>query len=253
MKNKASYVKWMSVLIACLFMLLFILQIPLVAAQSEQNLQFKKIGQALENFIYKVRLAITVSDDGKLELIRARNEQLRERQQEWIQIKADAEISEKITAEEKQAVLAEIQEAHEAIINSHVAATEDAQKIAARASENGDMAVALKAKVVADAVARSEVGFGLEFPHRGNANKTTEERTEPLTGAEAAAIAKKELGIPADQIITTTINDRTYYIVSGHEADINGTARVNKSYEVKIDALTGGITGADISVKSTST
>ena len=98
------------------------------------DLRFREIVEAFKDFIHRIKLILAVSEDTKVEVLKDRNEELKDRQQEWVSLKNKVVAdfgSRQVDPEQKQAIIKQIQSEHQKIIKESVQMTTEIKKIEA--------------------------------------------------------------------------------------------------------------------------
>ena len=126
------------------------------AMVSAMELRFKQVGQAFGDFAFGVKSFLTFDESAKIELIKERNAEMRERQEAWLSMKEEAFDGE-LTLEERQEVEAMIQAEHEAIIKEHLRLTSELRDLQLKAKARG------LASVESSAESAIESGSGLSL------------------------------------------------------------------------------------------
>lgn len=247
---------------ALLYVLLgLVLALPLATAAeadaeakavSATSLKMKRFGESFGDIIFKIKAAFTFNEQSKVELLKERNEQLKARQQAWLDVKAQALSqfnSGNLSAEQKQDIIAEMQEEHHAIIKNHVAAAAAIRGIELEAKSKGKADVAVEAAAAAETSESSELSLGLfglgadldllEFNAEGKA----------LTSAEAQAMVEQEFGVAATEVETEVEDGVTIYKVEGETTETRGNFMLRKKVEVSVEAETGMILSVAMETK----
>lgn len=258
MENRIKYA-------ASLFAALLVMMLPLAAAQeagisansqasaqvvTAQKLKMRQFGESVEDFFFGIKAALTFNEESKVELLQDRNAELQSRQQMWVESKNAALAqfnSSDLTAEEKQEIMAEIQEEHHMLIREHIELTEEIREIEAQAKAEGNAQVEEKASAASSGFAQSRLGFGLDLAASitngnglsiiiGNGADAT-----GITSDEAVAIVESELGFEASAVRTEVKDGARYYVVTGAKSESNNSLVVGSSYEAWVSADTGMI------------
>lgn len=231
-------------------------------AVSVTSLKFKKLGESFGDFVFSLKAAFTFSQEAKLELLKKRNEDLKSRQKGWLELKANilgqfGNIN--MSAEQKQELLAEIQAEHKEIIQDHLTATAEIRQIQLSAKADGKADVEAKAEAAAEVAENSGLSLGLNLPlgldlgltgkakAKAGASVSAEENTETeLTAEEAAIIVKQQFGFKSGEVRTETKNGVKFYVVTGHDMEVEGSYALTKDFEVWINSETGIVTSVNV-------
>ncbi|MBI2545063.1 MAG: hypothetical protein HYW22_00470 [Candidatus Aenigmarchaeota archaeon] len=216
---------------------------------SSTDLQFKRFGESFQDFVFNVRHILTFSNDAKLELLKERNDEMKSRQQAWLDIKAQAlqEFrSGNLTAEEKQAIVSELQGEHKAIIKNHLEMTSETKDIELKAKAHSNTELETKSHEEADIEEQSQLSSGLNLTDsdfflaiHSNGNTT-------LTADEAASIVQRDFGFNASQVKTETRGNTTYYVVTGNSTESSGAYSLTKNFEVWVESDTGVVAAVNL-------
>ncbi len=223
------------------------LMVPGVAAQEASveaesvtmgEIRMAKIGDAFADLGFRLRSAFTFSQEGRLDLLAERHEQLKTRQEAWLDFKARAEAD----AEARQNVVSEIRSKHEAIIRDHLRLTAEMRDIRVDAESRGRAELAQRAETHVNAAEESGLSLGLEISGlqaSARAETGIEARTSIRSEADAKAFVESRLGISVDNISTETRNGVEYYVALAKEVQANAESELVTEYEVWVDARTG--------------
>lgn len=216
------------------------------------DLTFKKIGYAFGDFVFDIKSALTFDEKTKLDLLKERNLEMKERQQTWLDIKSEVLAEAKTNPDEsKKEAVESIRAQHEVIIKEHLKLTNEIKEIQLKAKARGDSSLETKAKETADVESRSGLALGLNVPIRGYAGSAllVSGHKENLTEAEAKLIVEKTLGFSASEVRIETEGNMTVYVVTASDTKAEGGYTLVKEAEVKIDSETGAILSLDIGAK----
>ena len=241
--------KWIAGLIAAMVLL-----IPIANAENsgahanasnKTTLRLGKLSSFFNNFVLKARMFLTHSKEAKLELLKERNAEMKTKQQEWIQAKANALEQFKsgnLTAEQKQQIIDQIQTQHNDIVKEHLKLTNEIKDIQLSAKAKGDEKLENKAEEASEDLNETETSesdieplLHIESKSQGN-----------LTADDAKEIVSKELHFTASNVSTVVKNNITFYVVTGTETKTAGAYELTKSFEVWVDASTGIIASANL-------
>lgn len=236
---------------------------------TEGELQRTRMQEEVGDFFFSVKHFFTVDDKKELQLIQERNEELKARQQEWVEIKQEvfAQIeNDNIAETEREAIIEEVQAAHEDIVVEHVELIEKADEIKGEATAEGNVEVAMAAEstvevlqesqiqegVITDADATAMIEINISVSDDENTSVVDNTTQDMLTPFEAQTLAENEFGFEADSVMTETKDSVEYYVVTGREEEtIDGVYTV-KEYTVWIDAYSGYITDVSYSTEAES-
>ncbi|MBI2662979.1 PepSY domain-containing protein [Candidatus Woesearchaeota archaeon] len=218
------------------------------------NLGFRQLGEALNDFMFNLQSAFTFREESKLELLQDRVEELRVRQQEWVELKQQALIkfdSEESDAEEKQDVLDRLKEKHNDIIKDYVEVIYDLNTIKVEAREDGEIDIEQRANNFALGIEDSDLSLGLNTNSEADLaeeidNESTSETS--VSAQEAIEIAEDEFDFDATSVTEREMNGRLVYLVEGTRSDTFGTTELDGIYQVLIDANTGIISSVNINI-----
>ncbi|MBI4895037.1 MAG: hypothetical protein HY831_00955 [Candidatus Aenigmarchaeota archaeon] len=216
-----------------------------VETLSSLDLKFKQIGQGFGDFVYNTRSALTFDESAKLDLLKERNLEMKERQQAWLDVKSEAlsELNTK-SVEEKENIISSIQSEHEAIVKEHTRLTSEIKNIELDAKANGDTALEEKAKTTVRVIENSGISAGLNVPVRGHTGLsllTSDTEEGKLTADEAAELVKEKLGFKVNNVETVTESGSTFFVVTASDVEAKGGYTLTKMAKVKIDSNTGTI------------
>src|SRR3989344_1161466 len=237
-------------------MTLLVLALPIVSAQETEiksnteagaeitntKLQFKQFKESMSDFVFKVKTKLTFNQEAKLELLKQRNEILKTRQHEWVELKKQALVqfkSGEFSAEEKQNILANLQQEHQSIIREHIRMTSEIKNKEFEAKSKGDTKIEQKAKETSDAVESSDLSLGLS----ADVGINTETQTK-INSEGAQIIVKDELDLDGSNVKTETKDGVTFFVVTGSEIESKGNVELQKDFEVWVSE-TGLITSVD--------
>jgi len=218
------------------------------------NLGFRQLGEALNDFMFNLQSAFTFREESKLELLQDRVEELRVRQQEWVELKQQALIkfgSEDSDAEEKQDVLDRLKEKHNDIIKDYVEVIYDLNTIKVEAKEDGEVDIEQRANNFASGIEDSDLSLGLNTNSETDlAEEIDDESTSEtsVSAQEAIEIAEDEFDFDATSVTEREMNGRLVYLVEGTRSDTFGTTELDGVYQVLIDADTGIISSVNINI-----
>lgn len=234
---------------------LLVLAVPFAAAeqasaemQSESKvsvtgLKLKRLGEAFDDFTFKVKKWLTFDHKAKVELIKERNEDMKERQKAWLETKSRALAqfrSSNLSDEEKKQILDVIHSEHQAIIKSHLDATAEIRRIQLEAKARNDASLESEAESEAESAEKSGLSIGLGkvivLGTKGN-----------LTEAEAEAMVERQLGIESSGVETKVEGNSTFYVFTGEKTEQAGLYTMEKSYIVWVDASSGIVSRVDLS------
>ncbi|MBI4895303.1 MAG: PepSY domain-containing protein [Candidatus Aenigmarchaeota archaeon] len=238
-KNKGDC---MRNIITVLVLSIVVFSMPLAFANNENHqdktsgldLRFKQIGQSFQDFVFNVRSALTFDEKTKLELLKERNDVMKERQQAWLEIKAKA-LAEVNSTDDKKDVIEMIQSEHEALVKEHLRLTSEANDIEVKAKVNGDQKLEKDAKDLGET--DSNLSLGLSTDRSGLL--LMKHGKENITQAQAEQIVEKYFGFKATSSTVVTENNSTFYVVTATESRIAGSYNLTKYVEIKVDASTG--------------
>ena len=243
--------------IMALVMALLVMALPIVSAQETEiksnteasaeitntKLQFKQFKESMSDFVFKVKTKLTFNQEAKLELLKQRNEILKTRQHEWVELKKQALVqfkSGEFSAEEKQNILANLQQEHQSIIREHIRMTSEIKNKEFEAKSKGDTKIEQKAKETSEAVeSSSELSLGLGT----DVGINTETQTK-INSERAQIIVKDELDLDGSNVKTETKDGVTFFVVTGSEIESKGNVELQKDFEVWVSE-TGLITSVD--------
>ncbi len=244
--------KWLASILVALVLLMPVANAAEASTQTQvastNSIKLKRMGEAFDDLVFKVKAFFTFKEESKLDLLKERNEQMKARQKAWLEIKVGALEkfeSGNMTAKEKQEVMTAIKAEHEAIIKEHLRLTAEIQEIKLNAKAKGNVELETGAEETAKAVEESNLTLGLNIKVRGlSAMKLTTEGN--LTAEEAKVMVQKKLGFGASEVRTEIKDNTTFYVVTGKEAEVSGDFELEKSFEVWVEAETGLITSVDM-------
>lgn len=252
--------KWLAGILTALVLLMPVANATEASTQTQvasaNSIKLKRMGEVFDYLVFKVKVFFTFKEESKLDLLKERNEQMKTRQQAWLEIKAEALEqfeTNNMTAKEKQEVMSVIKAEHEAIIKEHLRLTAEIQEIKLDAKAKGNVELETEAEETAEAVEESNLTIGLNITVRGlSAMKLTTEGN--LTAQEAKVLVQKKLGFEAAEVRTEIKDNTTFYVITAKETEVSGDFELEKNFEVWVEAETGLITSvsldADIEIKS---
>ena len=228
---------------------------------SAAKLRFKMMCEGFSDFGFNVKHFFTFDDAAKVELIKERNEKMKERQKEWLEIKADtlASIdSGNMSAEEKKEVVELIQEKHEDLINGHLQLTNEIHELELKGKGKGDSKLEVEAEEESGDLEKSEVSMGLNIPLRGHSGlalltERVKSDNSTLTADAAKALVDKRFGLKDSQVSTVVENGTTFFVVTGNTSMTLKGFTLAKTLTVKVQADTGRIVSIDFSAHIEST
>ncbi|MBI2140180.1 hypothetical protein HYU14_04595 [Candidatus Woesearchaeota archaeon] len=226
------------------------------------SLRFTQFGEFAGDVVFAVKSAFTFDDGATLDLLQERNEELKERQQEWVAVKQKAMIQFKggnISEESKGDILAIIQEEHEDLIKDHVEVTHDINTIRAEAQAKGEVHLVQKAESAVKHKDTIGLGLGLDIGDTisfiilgssGGDGDNDSGKAEAITSGEAQNIAEEEFGFETDKVVEASAGGREIFIVTGAESETTGRATLESEFEVWVDKSTGLITKVTINAQA---
>ncbi|MBI2130135.1 hypothetical protein HYU10_00015 [Candidatus Woesearchaeota archaeon] len=229
-------------------------------AITTNKLKFRKFGEAINDFFFKVKLTFAFDNDARLELLKNRNEELKERQQLWIGTKANALAqfnAANLSQEDKKSLLEEIQEEHTSIIQAHLQLTSEIREIQAQARAKGEAVLEQEANAASELMLDSKLGLGLDIAEAGGNGmlgiirklelngKAGEEAGTAITSQDALEIARSEFGI-VGSAREESKNGVKFFVVSGQENRSNPKFELERNIDVWIEASTGAIASVDL-------
>ncbi|MBI2574935.1 hypothetical protein HYV82_03550 [Candidatus Woesearchaeota archaeon] len=224
-------------------------------AKAGKGLRLRMVGEAFGDFVFNVRSVLAFDKKAKLELLKERNEKLRERQKAWLELKAgllgNFSNSSMSSGEKKEAIKA-FQEEHRAIIREHLKATAQLRKLQLKAKAEGDAELEREADESAEAIERSEVAHGLNLEGELGSLIRLEAKGEGnggLTEEEAKEMVEKDMRFKASNVSTEARGNTTYYVVTGSRTESAGAYELEKSYEVRVEAETGVVTSVEMGTR----
>ncbi len=259
-----------SKILANVILVFLILMLPFAAAQeagteasayavAAYKLKFRKFGEAIGDFFFKIKMVFASEDKTKIELLRERNDELKARQELWLETKAQALAqfnTTNMSQEEKKAILEEIQREHRAIIQNHLEITSQIRSI--QAETKGNIAIEQKTNAIAETIVKSKLGLGLDIASdtkAGNmlglikkfeAKKTSAYGNSDINAQGAIEIAKTQMGIKATEIREESKDGTMFFVVSGIESHSDANIALERNVEVWIEASTGTIASVDV-------
>ncbi|MBI2085623.1 MAG: hypothetical protein HYT71_03880 [Candidatus Aenigmarchaeota archaeon] len=216
---------------------------------STVGLGFRQIGEAFGDFVFRIRAALTFDGDAKLDLLKARNDEMKTRQRVWLEIKnnlTEQLKSDNMTAEEKRQVIKYLIAEHEAIIREHLRLTADMWNVQLKARADKHNEIERSARIEAEYAERSSLSSGLNISGEVELNIGV---NGDLTAGQAKALAQERLGFHATDIRTETRNGATFYVVSGSENSTAGNYTLKKGFEMWVRTNTGTIESLDLNAR----
>ena len=199
---------------------------------TNKGLQFKQFKERLSDFVFKVKTKLTFNEEAKIELLKQRNEDMKTRQKEWVELKKQALVqfkSGEFNAEEKQKILANLQQEHQFLIKEHIRITSEIKDKEFESKSNGDAKIEKKAKEISAQVESSELSIGLGVDV--NINSETKSETK-INSEEAKTIVKTELDLEGTNVRTETKEGVNFFVVIGSEIQNKGNVELQKDFEV---------------------
>ena len=209
------------------------------AKVSAMELRFRQVGQAFGDFAFGVKSFLTFDESAKIELIKERNAEMRERQEAWLNMKEEAFDGE-LTLEERQEIEAMVQAEHEAIIKEHLRLTSELRDVQLKAKARG------LASVESDAESAIESGSGLSLglvslDVNGDVNGKTRTRAlfvEKTTNANVHVSGNvaldNETRAAINQLVANLSADQNVKI----EVEAEKKTRANATVESEVNGLT---------------
>ncbi len=216
---------------------------------STVGLGFRQIGEAFGDFVFRIRSALTFDSDAKLDLLKARNDEMKERQRVWLDIKnnlTEQISSDNMTVEEKKQVIKYLRSEHEAIIREHLMLTADMRNVQLKAKADKHDEIERSARIEAEDAERSNLSSGLNISGEVELNIGVNGN---LTAEQAKALARERLGFHATDVRTETRSGATFYVVSGSENSTAGNYTLKKGFEMWVRTNTGTIESLDLNAR----
>ncbi len=237
-------------------------------AVSAMDLRVKELKEDISDFVFNIKSALTFSEEGKVELLKERNQQLKSRQESWLELKSRVQEQFKsgnVSAEEKQGLASKFQSKHKELIEEHLEITSKLGDIRANAQAKNNTELKGKAKAAARAAQQSKISAGLGTP--GSAEfglsvaaqarakgKSSEEDSESNNSlriqseADARARAEQQFGLELQNatVETETRNGKTVYVVTGTKIKETGKVKVKKDFTVEFSGDMGAVLSADL-------
>ncbi|MBI4177132.1 MAG: hypothetical protein HY516_02095 [Candidatus Aenigmarchaeota archaeon] len=210
-----------------------------VRAVNTLSLGLRQVGESFSDFVFRIKAILTFDERARLDLLKARNEEMKSRQHAWLKIKSDMLAQVKagnLTAEEKQQVMKQVKAEHEAIIREHFGLTADMRKIQLKAKAHGRTELERSAEEEADEAEESDVSLGLNIGAELSIGVS-----ENVTADQAKTLVGEKLGFETADVRTETRNGTTFYVVSGTETSAAGNYTLKKGFEAWVRADTGMI------------
>ncbi len=247
--------------VAIMFALL--LSMPVSFAQSSEasanavsvmDLRITQLGQGFSDISFEIRKAFSFSENGRIDLIEEKNEELKERQGYWLETKTKilSEIkSDSLESDQKKELIEIIRAEHQSIIKKHVELRKELAVIQANAMSESNEQVEAKAEAVAKLSEESDLKTGLDIENDIEISvsvNSNESDGKEVTEEEAKEIVEAKVGMKADEVRTEIKNENKFFVVSGEEIEESGDIATKKSFEVWVSAATGVITSVDLDV-----
>ncbi len=208
------------------------------------QLQIRQLGESINDLIFRVKLFFTADEEKTLNLIQDREVELIERQQSWMAIKERITTnSDNLPEEERQEILAEINEEHEALVEEHAKIMLELEELK---EENPDQVIAPQIDEAVIQIDQSIVAQGLnadiDVPDFIVEGEITQER--------AREIVRDEFGINADaaQVEERAVDGERTFVLTGEDIQTIDGAVFERNYEIWVSEETGTITFTDIDV-----
>ncbi|MBI4209952.1 MAG: hypothetical protein HY544_00400 [Candidatus Diapherotrites archaeon] len=185
------------------------------ASVSAGGLRFRQFQEGVGDLFFNVRKALTFRQESKVQLLKDRNEKLRERQKEWLGSKSKAVSMARagnISQDERKAIFGVLRDEHKAIIREHVESTSEIARLKAVASADASLLAGLAGGddefLVADSAASASV-----------------------SAEQARSAVESDLGLRTVDVRA----DSGAFVVTG-VSDSNASA-----FAVKVNAVSGAI------------
>lgn len=191
------------------------------------DVRFKKIGDIIDDFIFEVKLIMSINDESKLETLEERKNEIQARQREWIELKQEITVRyEEFTDEEKEIVNEEIEEANLELIEEYNSLIEEIKKI----ELNGDREVVVRAMSLSESIRNSELNNGLIL----NGEISSENKAD-INEETAKIMAEAEFGFNVDSVTKVDRDRKEIFIVKGTSIEVDGNTEWKKEYTLEMD------------------
>ena len=213
-------------------------------AVSVTDLRFKQIGQAFGDFAFHVKSFLTFDENAKIDLLQERNAEMNERQEAWLEVKAEAfeEFEGGLSAEEKQDIEAMIQAEHEAIIKEHLRLTSEIREIQLKAKARGLAQLESEAESAIDSGSGLSLGLaGVSVD--GTVNGDTKTRAlfiEKIGSAKVHVSGNVALDSETKTAISNLVSNLSADQDVKIEIEVEKEAGANATVEHEANGLTDG-------------